>query len=159
MAGPKLGSHGWQFAPLTSQCGSQPLQRLLESERLRCPQSASQYLRELRSENRPELMCSVLETMLDATHLRPSAAQMFMGITACMRDRLWEHGLALLTAMPKASIATDVMHYNATVSGCGKAEWQVGLLLFEEMCSKQVAPSLVSFNTAIACSGNWDYTY
>ena len=118
-----------------------------------------QVLKVFKEQKQGRLAFATLEAVRQDGHMKLTASNYIIGISACCRSKLSEQALKLFEAMPKAKVDPNVISYSAAISACEKGgQWQQALKLFEAMPKAKVDPNVISYSAAIsACEkgGQW----
>eukprot|EP00929_Paragymnodinium_shiwhaense_P012918 TRINITY_DN12079_c0_g1_i1.p1 TRINITY_DN12079_c0_g1~~TRINITY_DN12079_c0_g1_i1.p1 ORF type:complete len:861 (-),score=75.29 TRINITY_DN12079_c0_g1_i1:566-3148(-) len=78
---------------------------------------------------------------------------------ALQRAGHWTACLQLLEDMTAAEVPPSVITYSTCMAACRRANGNLAVRLFDEMCSKGLTPDKISFNSAIsACASSCDWT-
>eukprot|EP00439_Symbiodinium_sp_Y106_P013683 s5416_g1.t5 len=77
-------------------------------------------------------------------------------LKACADGEQWQGSVSLLFCMDQLHLQPDALSFSPVISAC--RNWQLGLLLFHNMVSRQLKPNVITCNAVLSMcegSGRW----
>ncbi|CAE7034713.1 unnamed protein product [Symbiodinium sp. CCMP2592] len=118
------------------------------------PGAIARLLRELKSENRADLvLCTLSEVRKGGT---PIPHHFDTAISACSLATWWQTGLSLLTSMPVEEVPVNIVSCNTGI-GCAD-QWHLALGLFRWMGTNRITKDFITHNSCIgACARDFEW--